>query len=269
MQTPDRQQRLAALRDVIADIERKPALAEMRDSLDSQEESDAFPTLPAGLVQEIYADESRDGGLGLGFALAQAKSLLTERRPSVFYIQMASDAQTFGMPYGPGLSWFGVDPGAMVIVRTADMTEFLWAAEEVVSCRAVAAVVADVRGTPKLLNFTASRRLSLRASANEVSLFLLRYGLGAESSASHLRWRILPHRSGRHPYDNRAPGAPRWRLKLERGRIAGQRNAWFLEWTDNGLAVFNSPSAGNHVRTPASLPGLVPALLGDGFSQAG
>ncbi|MBJ3786524.1 ImuA family protein [Devosia sediminis] len=229
-----------------------------------------FPALPAGLVQEIFADASRDGGLGMGFALAQAKALLTEQRPSVFYLQLASDAQTFGMPYGPGLASFGLHPSAMVIVRTADMMEFLWAVEEVISCSAVAAVVADIRGTPKLLNFTASRRLSLRASAHHVSLFLLRYGASAQSSASHLRWRVLPHRSGRNPYDIRAPGAPRWRLKLEKGRVAGQRNEWFLEWTDNGLAVFTSPSAGSHApRAPAPLSGFVPALLGDGFSQAG
>lgn len=267
MTSPDRQQRLAALRDTIADIERKPALAEARARIDV--DGEAFPQLPPGLVQEVFADQTRDGGASLAFALAQAKGLLTPKRPCVFYVQLADDAQAMGVPYGPGLHWFGLDPAHLVVVRAADMTEFLWATEEIVSCRAVAGIVADIRGSPRLLNFTASRRLSMRASSNRVSLFMLRYGPRQDSSASHLRWRLSPQRSGRNPYDDRALGAARWRLRLEKGRIAGQRTEWLLEWTKNGLAVFASPSAGVHSsRTPAPLPGAVVALLGNRLSQA-
>lgn len=267
MSPPSHHQRLAALRDTIAQIERKPALAEAKARVEA--EGDVFPVLPAGLMQEVFADETRDGGASLAFALAQAKSLLTARRPVIFYLQMADQAQSLGLPYGPGLSWFGLDPANLVIVRTADMTEFLWATEEVISCRAVAGMVADIRGSPKLLNFTASRRLSMRASSNRVSLFLLRYGPRQESSASHLRWRLNPQRSGKNPYDDRALGAARWRLRLEKGRIAGQRNEWLLEWTKNGLAVFDSPAKAPVSRPAAPLPGALSALLGDRLSQAG
>jgi protein ImuA len=267
MQAPNQHQRLAALRDTIAQIERKPALAEARQRVEA--EGNGFPSLPSGLMQEIFADETRDGGGSLAFALAQAQALLGPRRPVIFYLQMANDAQSLGVPYGPGLSWFGLDPTSLVIVRTADMTEFLWAAEEITACRAVAAIVADIRGSPKLLNFTASRRLSMRASSSRVSLFMLRYGTRHESSASHLRWRLTPQRSGRNPYDDRALGAARWRLRLEQGRIAGQRSEWLLEWGKNGLSVFSSPAAGQHSpRRPAPFPGAVPALLGDRLSEA-
>lgn len=266
MQTPHHQQRLAALRDTIAAIERKPALAEARQSVEAEDGS-VFPALPPGLVQEIYADENRDGGASLAFALAQAKGLLTARRPVIFYVQLADDAQNLGLPYGPGLAWFGLDPANLVIVRVADMTEFLWATEEVISCRAVAGIVADIRGTPRLLNFTASRRLTMRASSNKVSLFMLRYGHRRESSASHLRWRLTPHRSGRNPYDDRGIGAARWRLHLEKGRIASNQAEWLLEWTKNGLAVFSQPA--NPWRIPTPVPGSLPSLLADRLSQAG
>lgn len=268
MQAPERQQRLAALRDTIADIERRPALAEK--AVQPRNEAGQFPILPAGLVQEVYTDGVRDGGASLAFALTQARSLLTPRRPAILYVQLAQDGQFFGLPYGPGLAWFGLDPSRLLIVRAADMSEFLWATEEATACRAVAAIVAEVKGEPKLLNFTASRRLSLRASANRVSLFLLRYGQRRESSAGHLRWRLMAHRSGRNGFDDRAPGKARWHLRLEKGRVAGNQMDWMLEARKNGFAIFSSPSTGPG-RFPAetSVPGAQPALLAHRLPQAG
>ncbi|WP_052715928.1 ImuA family protein [Devosia chinhatensis] len=266
MQAPNHQERLTALRDVIADIERKPALLEAARRSDLNDKGD-FPVLPGGLVQEIFADDLRMGGASLGFALTQAKGLLTPKRPVVFYLCLAEDGQRQGMPYGPGLSWFGLDPARLVIIQAGDMTELLWAAEEVMACRAVAALVAEIRGEPKLLNFTASRRLSLRSASSHVSLFLLRYGHGRASSAGHLRWHVQPQRSGRLAHDDRAPGASRWHVQLEKGRIAGNRTQWVLEWTKNGFATLSQPAS---ERRPASpVPGSLSAVLGHGLSQAG
>lgn len=268
MQTQAHHQRLAALRDVIADIERKPALAEaVRRPVSAQGE--VFPTLGGGLVQEVFADDLCDGGASLGFALAQAKTLVTPRRPTIFYLQQGEDAQKMGVPYAPGLNWAGLDAAHLVIVRTTDMTEFLWAAEEVASCRAVAALIADIRGEPKLLNFTASRRLSLRVANSNVSLFMLRYGHGRASSASHLRWHVRPARSGRQPYDDRAPGPARWSLELEKGRIAGNRTQWVLEGTKNGFAVIPSSRPSRRQPVAAPFPGSAPAVLGHRLPQTG
>ena len=268
MSAPDRQQRLTALRDTIADIERKPALAEAANH--PRGEPGMFPTLPSGLVQEVYADGARDSGASLAFALTQAKSLLTTQRSTIYYVQLANEGKHFGLPYGPGLSWFGIDPEKLVIVRVADMTEFLWATEEATACRAVAAIIAEVKGNPKLLNFTASRRLSLRASANRVSLFMLRYGPRRESNAGHLRWRVMPHRSARNPFDDRAPGNARWHLKLERGRIAGNQLDWMLEARKNGFAIFSSQPAGlARPQAEAPVSGAPSPLLGHRLSQAG
>lgn len=267
MQFPSRRQRLAALRDVIADIERKPALLEPVERPAGPERDD-FPVLPGGLVQEVFADDLRTGGASLGFALAQARQLISPRRPAIFYLSLAGDAQKQGLPYGPGLSWAGIDPARLVLVQAGNMTELLWAAEEVIACRAVAALVAEVRGEPKLLNFTASRRLSLRAASSKVSLFLLRYGSGRASSAGHLRWHLGPERSGRLAYDERAPGAARWIVQLEKGRIAGNRTQWVLEWTKNGFATV-AQHAARPSRPAAPVSGPVPTVLGHRLSQAG
>lgn len=269
MQAPNTQQRLAALRNVIADIERKPALAELRARSFEVTEG-VFPRLPGGLVQEIFTDAVRDGGASLGFALGQARTLLTSRRMAVLYLQLDKDAQFFGLPYGPGLSSFGFDPAQMIIVRTSDMRELLWVAEESLACRAVAGIVADIGGAPEVLDFTVSRRLSLRTVESGTSLFLLRYGQQRPASAAHLRWHLLPHRSGRRPFDDRAPGAARWDLRLEKGN-AGQRNSeWILEWTGNEFKTRPSWTANPRQPipgTPVSLPS--PALVGHPIPHAG
>lgn len=267
MPSPDQQQRLAALRETIADIERKPALAEARAMVTRHEQGE-FPVLAGGMLQEMFTDERRNAGALLGFALAQAKGLLTAQRRAVIYLQLADEAQKLGLPYGPGLLSFGFDPDALVLVRAANMGELLWAAEEAIACRAVAAVVADIGSHSKLLDFTASRRLSLRAATTGGSIFLLRYGQGREVSAAHLRWRLMPVHSARARYDAKAPGPLRWRAALEKGAIIKTGTEFLLGWTENGFATL--PAQRRHadrLAGRATLPRAVPAALADRLSQ--
>ncbi|WP_338721390.1 hypothetical protein [Devosia sp. XK-2] len=267
MQTQNRQQRLVALRDIIADIERKPALAEARTQSVAAPEA-GFPRFSGGLVQEVFTDAVRNGGASLGFALGQAGTLLTEKRVAVLYLQLERDAQFFGLPYGPGLLSFGFDPSRLMIVRAKEMKELLWVAEEALACRAVAGIVADIGGVPEALDFTASRRLSLRAAENGASLFLLRYGTRREASAAHLRWCLTPQRSGRKPFDERAPGAARWSVTLEKGLSLIQQTRFLLEWTANGFATLPA-EPGRESRHGTALPLALSSRLADGLSQAG
>ncbi|QQR36657.1 hypothetical protein JI749_03200 [Devosia oryziradicis] len=266
MSSPDQQQRLRALRETIADIERKPALAEARARVETQEGQ--FPNLAGGLLQEVFTDDLRNAGASLGFALAQARGLLTSRRVAIVYIQLAAEAQKLGMPYGPGLIHFGLDPAALVMVRPGSAAELLWAAEEALACRAVAGVVADISSRQKLLDFTSSRRLSLRAAEAGSSMFLLRYGQWREASAAHLRWHLLPSRSERKKYDERAPGGLRWHVRLERGSLVRQHAEWVLGWTENGISSF-TPRNDDHPRQSTTLSGAVSSNLADRLPQAG
>jgi protein ImuA len=270
--TPDRQQRLVALRDAIADIERKPALAETRPLLQPGDATD-FPLPAGGLLQEIFTDEQRHAGAMLGFALAQARSLLTPARPAVIYLQLARQAQDTGLPYGPGLLSFGFDPQALLLVRPASIAELLWATEEALACRAVAAVVADVTGAHKALDFTASRRLSMRAASMGSSVLLLRYGAGREASAAQLRWRLTPVLSALRRFDALAPGAPRWLAQLEKGILRQQQTQWLLGWTHDGLTTHDAGTIADRTAAtqPAAGPALsqpLPAQLADRLPQA-
>lgn len=264
-----KQERLAALRASIANIERRPVLAEPVRAPDHGVGQFIVPA--PGLVQEVFADERRNTAALLGFALGQARSLLTPVRRAVIYLQVLAEAQEMGLPYGPGLATFGFDPDALVLIRPANMIELLWAVEEALACGAVAAVIADIAGHPKVLDFTASRRLSLRADAGGTSLFLLRYGAWREASAAQLRWHLMPALSAATPFDARAPGETRWRARLERGVIGDRQNQeWLLEWTEHGFQIVDDRRgrpAGSVERS--ALSGTLFADLANRLSEAG
>jgi len=264
-----KEQMLEELRARIDRLEKRSPLAETNPSFAV---TTGFPIASAGLLHEVFSDDQRDAGAILGFALGQARPLLSADRPAILIIQLRHDSQDLGIPYGTGLVSFGIDPQSIVLGRVESPHEFLWAMEEAISCRAVAAVIADL-GTPiKALDFTASRRLSLRAAAAGSSAFLLRFGAEREASASRLRWRISPAVSSSPRFDEFAPGAVKWLVQLEKGKI-GSRNGpveWMLDWTKNGFVVVEPQKGyGSPPRTFPAIPRPLPALLGDRLSQAG
>jgi len=264
-----RQQILERLRAQIEGLEKRPPLAE---TIPSFAMAAGFPVASAGLLHEVFADDQRDAGTSLGFALGQARALLTKDRPALLIVQLRQDGQNLGLPYGPGLASFGVDPESIVIGRVETPFEFLWAIEEAISCRAIAAVIADL-GTPiKALDFTASRRLSLRAAAAGSSAFLLRFGVEREASASRLRWRISPIPSSPPMFDELAPGDARWLVQLEKGKVGAKNGPleWMLDWTKNGFAVVEPKKGyGSPTRVLPAIPGALSSVLGNRLSQAG
>jgi protein ImuA len=272
-------EKLAELKARIAAIEKQPLPD--RAALPAGEGS--APSLLAltrplpGLLQEIYADRRPDGGAALGFALALVRDLVTPARPAVFFLQLTHAAQEAGLPYAPGLARFGLAPARLVLGRLAQVKELLWAIEEAVACRAVAAVVAELPEAAKALDFTASRRLSLRAAAGGASVLLLRYGEDRMASAARLRWHVAPAPSQAPPFDALAPGLPRWRATLERSSLPQSvlrgGEDLLLDWTENGFIPIHPDATGPDLpgaglrRPPSS--GAPPALLGDRLAQAG
>lgn len=262
-----RNAQMESLRARIAALEQRPVLATARAPTPG-----GLLAAAPGLLHEVFAPEQRNGGAALGFALAQARGLLTPQRPVLMAMQLNGEARDTGLPYGAGLASFGLDPATVVLTRTETITELLWAIEEAVGCRAVAAVVADIARPHKALDFTVSRRLSLRAASAGSSVFLLRYGEGREASAARLRWRVEPAPGGERVFDARAPAGPRWRVTLEKGRLgpAADGKDYLLDWTENGFVMVDSSSIGEPASLPdrAPAPRAVPPALGDGLSQA-
>jgi len=274
-----REQRLADLRERIATIERRPLLGEGMalpgDRTGAGGQRNAVLKAPPGLLHEVFADEQRNAGAALGFALGLARPLLTPARPAILVLQLGHETEEAGLPYGPGLSSFGFDPAQLILGRLNNPAELLWAVEEAIACRAVAAVVAEVLVAPKALDFTNSRRLALRAASSGASVLLVRYGQVRESSAARLRWRISPAASQAPPFDARAPGGARFQVVLEKGRLGtGLLEAgieFLLDWTADGFqpAQGGEAAGGRRDRSRPAVHGAPSAALGDGLSQAG
>jgi protein ImuA len=265
-----RQKQLQDLRDRIAALETGPVLRE------SQQTTLAKGLIPieAGVLSEIFADDHRDTSAALGFSLGLARGLLTPARSAIIFLQLMEEAQETGVPYGNGLLQFGLNPDALVLARPKNIVELLWAMEEAIACHAVAAVIADIGTRHKALDFTASRRLSLRSAAVGTSSFIIRYARDREASAARYRWRIAPAPSGPQPYDARAPGPPRWRALLEKGRlrrgkpVSAEGEDYFLDWTKDGFVLADSRRDNEIPVDRPALPRSQPAALGHRLSQA-
>lgn len=260
---------LQELRARIVALENRPPLGEGPAQL-RRKDGHGFLAAAPGLLHEVFTPEQRNAGAALGFSLGQARALLKGDRPAVFYMELIHEAQERGLPYGPGLAAFGFAPENLILVRVQTLVELLWAMEEALGCRAVAAVIADIGGAPKILDFTVSRRLSLRAASGGASIFINRYGAEREASAAQLRWRVEPAVSGERPFDPRAPGETRWQVTLEKGLLSGEQRQtggnWLLGWND-GFELVDGRDTGGRVASREALPGSQPAALGYRLSQ--
>ena len=170
------------------------------------------PGLPG--LSEVFAQTAADAA-AMGFVL----STLTQQDAPVLWIQDRLSRQEAGQPYLAGLNGM-----ALMEVKASRAVDVLWAMEEGLACRALAAVVGEIWGNPARLDFTASKRLALRAARYGVSCWLIRRAAHPNLSAARDRWRIGARPSAPHPHDRQAPGAPRWAVELflSRDEMPGQ-----------------------------------------------
>jgi protein ImuA len=262
---------LDTLRLKIAALETHPAFAGADAVLPA-----GLLATPRGAVHEVFADSLVDAGSALGFALAQAAGFVSPARPGLLILQLVAETQETGLPYGLGLATFGLEPDAVVLIRAETMPALLWAVEEAIACRAVGAVVADIAYPHKALDFTASRRLALRAAAAEAAVFLVRYARDREASAARYRWQVTPAPIRPPPFDSRAPGLPRWQVRLEKGSLGKSRKGaaaaqtFLVDWTQDGFAAAQIGDRDDaHAAGAAAPAGAAPAPLGHRLSQAG
>ena len=97
--------------------------------------------------------------------------------------------------------------------------------EEGLRCGALAAVLAEAES----IEFTVSRRLALAAVEGATPALLLRHDELGPTSAALTRWRVAALPGSADPFDERAPGLPRWRLALVRAR-GGRPAICDVEW---------------------------------------
>ncbi|MGB3724008.1 MAG: recA-like protein [Pacificimonas sp.] len=186
--------------------DREPKATQLRDSNAPDLERQTS-------LSEIFAGP-RDAG-ALGFALAQIP-----QHGRILWVQDRMAALETGRPCGQAFSEFGTDAEQLALACARTGADVLWTMEEGLTCSSLAAIIGEVWGDPQALDFTATKRLAMRAERQGVPVFLIRFGGSANLSAARRRWRVTSLPSLPDPHDDRAPGTPRWRAELFRARGA-------------------------------------------------
>jgi protein ImuA len=174
-----------------------------REMLGAADAATRGPTLA-----EVFAATATDGA-ATGFVLAHLAA-----GARVLWVQDRMTRREAGRPFPPGLP-VRAELLHLEVARAADV---LWAMEQGLGCPALAAVVGEVWGATPVLDFTATKRLALRAEAHGVAAWLVRRGAAPDLSAARERWRLASLPALAHPDDLRAPGAAQWRATLFRAR---------------------------------------------------
>ncbi|HYD98628.1 MAG TPA: hypothetical protein VEH84_04540 [Alphaproteobacteria bacterium] len=203
--------------------------------------------LPLGLPA---IDEALpDGGLALarvhevaggdGAETAFCAALLGRMAGPVLWLARGHDL------YAPGLAAYGLPPERLLVMVPGGDPAILWAMEEALRCRALAAVVGEVGRLPAV----AARRLQLAAEAGGTTGLLLRWaGRAAAKSAAERsavaasRWSVAA--APAQPVGEPGVGLPRWRVALEQCR-GGRPGAWLVTWP---------PAHGPHAAPPLAVP---------------
>lgn len=194
--------------------------------------TDAFSASGA-LLQEMFA--AAGDGAATGLALAQigqpsVDAGSTDRAAGhgalehgqaanaapLFWVQEKRAIREMGRVFAHGLPPALRRPVLQVAANSAK--DVLWAMEEGLKCPSFGAVIGEIHGNPRALDFTASRRLAVASERYGVPAFLLRSAGRPELSGARRRWRIESRPSLPHPHDGKAPGAPAWSLDLFRAR---------------------------------------------------
>lgn len=168
-------------------------------------------------LAEVFAATGAEAAAA-GFVMAQVGK---KRGGPVLWLQDRLAQREAGRPYLPDLG----DSGPLMLMQLSRSVDVMIAAEEGLRCKALAAVVAEIRGDTPAVNFTAMKRLALRAEATGVPCWLIRQGATADLSAARDRWRITTLPSAINPDDVSASGDPCWRVELFRSRDA-RPGAW-------------------------------------------
>lgn len=199
--------------------------------------------LTRGALHEIlgFGAAEEEGAEGAAFA-AGILARLDPEKPAL-WCSLRDDL------HAPGLIRHGLAAERLVLARAGSEAQMLWAMEEGLKCRSLAAVVGEMEA----LSLTAGRRLQLAAENGGVTALALRRRqrqAPAESegqpTAAVTRWRIasVPSRP-----EGPGVGRPLWLVELLRCR-GGEPGRWTVETCD----------AAGHLRLAAERRPSMPAL---------
>lgn len=213
-------------------------------------------------LHEVFAEAAGEKAMAAGFALALAARVETERK-WLLWVRQDFSALEAGELHGNGLLELGNDPARVLVVHAPDAAAALRAGYEGLICKGLAAVIIEIWGEPKVLDLTASRKLTLMAEQHSVMAVLLRFGAEPKPSTAETRWLV---RTATSASADENWGRPEFDAALVRNR-QGRTGHWVMEW-DCHERIFRESAA--HSRAFTSAPSDRPAETPlEGFRQAG
>lgn len=213
---------------------------------------------------EIFAPAHEASGAGLALALARDALAAAggdgDERRQVLWVQDRGAIRLGGRPFLHGLP-----PDLrhrLIHVAARTPADALFALEEGVRCRDLAGVIGEIAGNPRVLDFTASRRLSLTAERHGVRLWLVRLDAAADLSSARMRWQVRAAPSAAPRWNPAAPGPATWHARLFRAR-AHLPGEWMLCDDDGTLRLQSDRTASDAPAATAPDPfGMARATVG-------
>jgi protein ImuA len=217
-------------RDIVAQLQKdillwegfKPPSAGAVSIFGLGEIEEAFPNavFPTGTVHEFVNAEPEHAAACNGFIAGLLQPLMKNGGACLW-------VGTSRKLFPPALGIFGIAPERIIFADLKREKDVLWAAEEGLKCKGLAAVIAEVRE----ISFAESRRLQLAVEQSKVTGFILRTDpCKLSATACAARWRITPVAS---ETEDNMPGVgfPRWKVELLKVRN-GQPGNWQIEWME-------------------------------------
>ncbi len=181
----------------------------------------SFPdhVFPLGAVHEFLSTRVEDIATTCGFITGLLSNLLGKKGMALWI----SCARTL---FPPALKNYGIDPDRIIFIDLKKEKHVLWALEEALKCKAVSAVVGELRD----LSFTTSRRLQLAVEESNATGFLIHKTAITNTTACVSRWRItsLPSES---IDDLPGIGFPQWNVELLKIKN-GKPGTWKIKWVN-------------------------------------
>jgi protein ImuA len=168
--------------------------------------------LAPGALHEVFAEGWSAGGFAVLLAMLAGKN-----KP-IFWVRPDYEAMEYGALSPNGLLELGGDPSRLFVVRTRNAADALSAANDILACPHVGALLLEIEDNPKCLDLVASRRLAFAANESGVTAVMLRCGAQAQSSAALTRWQVTAAPSRE---DDDDWGNPVFDAELVRHRMGG------------------------------------------------
>lgn len=199
--------------------------------------NEAFPggTFPVGMMHEFVSPTEACAAAANGF-LAGLVGTLMKNEGVCLWISAGRRI------FPPALKFFGIEPHRVIFIDLKREKDVLWATEQALKCKSLAAVVAELRD----ISFAESRRLQLAVETSKVTGFLHRQQPRlANTLACVSRWKIRPLAS----LTNGLPGVGFPCLEVELDKIRnGRPGIWQFGWRNGTFRMI--PERSKRVEQP-------------------